>query len=235
MGRDVVFNIASWHDVMQQLADRRIDVLPLVARTPARLALFEFTAPYLTVHGSIIVRKGAPPIRQPADLHDRIVVVMKSDTADEYVRQHHLSDRIRTTETLEEALRELADGRHDAMVAQTLAAENLIRTLGLTNLEIVGPPLAQYQDFCFAVRKGDRELLALLNEGLSLVIANGTRDRLHEKWIAPTHDERLAQLRAVAAVVVGTLLAAGLLAYGWLRSLRSQVRARTLGLAAANA
>ncbi len=40
------------------------------------------------------------------------------------------------------------------------------------------------QDFCFAVSEGDKELLALLNEGLSLVIADGTFRRLQTKWFA---------------------------------------------------
>lgn len=39
---------------------------------------------------------------------------------------------------------------------QTLAAENLIHTLGLANLELVGPPLARYHDFCFAVQGRSR-------------------------------------------------------------------------------
>lgn len=43
------------------------------------------------------------------------------------------SDKVALTETLEEALRQLAAGKHDAMVVQTLAAENLIAKLGLSN------------------------------------------------------------------------------------------------------
>ncbi len=40
------------------------------------------------------------------------------------------------------------------------------------------------QDFCFAVRKGNAELLALLNEGLALVMADGTYAHLHARWFA---------------------------------------------------
>ena len=103
---------------------------------------FDFTAPYLSLHGSIVVRKGDGRIRRAEDLAGKVIVVMKGDSSEEYVRQFKLSDTIVATESLEEALRELAAGRHDALVAQTLAAENIIRTLGLSNLETVGPPLA---------------------------------------------------------------------------------------------
>jgi PAS domain S-box-containing protein len=40
------------------------------------------------------------------------------------------------------------------------------------------------QDFCFAVQEGDAETLALLNEGLAVVMADGTYSYLHHKWFA---------------------------------------------------
>jgi hypothetical protein len=36
-----------------------------------------------------------------------------------------------------------------------------------------------------AVRDGDHELLALLNEGLAIVSANGIYNELHNKWFSP--------------------------------------------------
>lgn len=94
--------------------------------------------------------------------------------------------------------------------------------------------MQQYHDLCFAVRKGDGELLATLNEGLSQVISNGTRERLREKWIAPTRDERAERNRQLIAAVLGALSAAGLVGYVWIRTLRRQVKARTESLALAN-
>jgi len=234
MGREVRFSVGPWHKIKQDLAEGRIQVLPLVARTEERQALFDFTAPYLSIHGTIVVRTGDGRIQGPSDLRDKAVVVMKGDSAEEYVRGNQLTERVATTETIEEGLRELAAGKHDAMVVQTLAAERLISALELSGLEMAGPPLSHYHDFCFAVKKGDAELLALLNEGLAQVIADGTRERLREKWIAPTRDERFERAYQIAVAVVGTLLAAGIVAYLWLRTLRAQVKARTAELVIAN-
>jgi len=234
MGREVRFAVGPWHRIKQDLAEERIQVLPLVARTEERQAQFDFTAPYLTLHGSVVVRKGDSRIRSAEDLRDKTIVVMKGDSSEEYVHRFRLSDRIATTDTLEEALRQLAAGKHDAMVMQTLAAENLINALGLSNLELVGPPLARYHDFCFAVRKGDHDLLAVLNEGLSLVIADGTRERLREKWIVPTRSERLERNLQMAAAALGAVLCSGLVAWLWIRTLRRQVRIKTASLAVAN-
>ncbi len=234
MGREVQFSVGPWHKIKQDLAEGRIQVLPLVARTEERQAVYDFTAPYLNIHGTIVVRKGDGRIRSPSDLQDKTVVVMKGDSAEEYVKANRLTERIATTETIEEGLRQLAAGEHDAMVVQTLAAERLIAELGLSGLELAGPPLSRYHDFCFAVKKGDAELLALLNEGLAQVIADGTRERLREKWIAPSRDERLERAYQIALAVLGALLFAGVVGYLWLRTLRAQVKARTAELAIAN-
>ena len=230
MGREVSFTVGPWHQIKQDLAEGRIQVLPLMARTDERREHFDFTAPYLTLHGSVVVRKGDSRIRSADDLRDKRIVVMKGDSSEEYVHRHRLSERVSTTDTLEDALRQLNDGKHDATVMQTLAAENLIHSLGLSNLELAGPPLARYHDFCFAVRKGDHEMLALLNEGLSLVIADGIRERLREKWIAPTRSESRGRYLQIAAAALATLLCSGMVAWLWIRTLRRQVKARTASL-----
>ena len=56
MERDVHFKVAPWSQIKQELADNKLDVLPLVARTPERESMYDFTIPYLTLQGTIVVR-----------------------------------------------------------------------------------------------------------------------------------------------------------------------------------
>ncbi|MHB8707959.1 MAG: transporter substrate-binding domain-containing protein, partial [Desulfuromonadales bacterium] len=71
MGREVSFQIGSWNEIKQKLADGRVQVLPLVGRTPERESDFDFTFPYLTMHGTIVVRDDETGIRTLADLADK--------------------------------------------------------------------------------------------------------------------------------------------------------------------
>ncbi|MGZ0655496.1 transporter substrate-binding domain-containing protein [Coraliomargarita sp. W4R72] len=184
VGREVVYSTGSaWTTLKQDLADGRIQVLPRVARTPEREALFDFTFPYLTMHGTIVVREDCTTILAPSDLKGKQVAVLQGNTAEEYLNRANLGANIVTRTSFETALRELSDGQHDAVVIQKLLALQLMQQVGLTNLVTVGPPLQDFtQSFCFAVRKGDAKLLAALNEGLSIVIADGTFRTLHSKW-----------------------------------------------------
>jgi PAS domain S-box-containing protein len=185
MGRDVTFRGGPWPEVKGWLEKGEVEALPLVGRTPERENAFDFTVPYLTMHGAIVVRRETKNIRTLADLRGRTIAVMKDDNVEEFLRRTNRGIVIRTTATFEDALRELSQGRHDAVVVQKLVGLRLIAQLQLANLRIIDPPISEFrQDFCFAVREGDRDTLALLNEGLALVIADGTYRRLHVKWFA---------------------------------------------------
>ncbi len=184
-GREVVFKTGLWPEVRGLLERGEIQALPLVGRTPEREEIFDFTFPYMTLHGAIVVRNETKGIRTFADLRGRRVAVLKSDNAEEFLRREDRGIDIRTTSSFKDALLELSRGEHDAVVVQRLVALRLIGELSLSNLQIVNNPMEGFlQDFCFAVREGDRKTLELLNEGLALVMADGTYSHLHAKWFA---------------------------------------------------
>ena len=197
VGLEVSISVGPWHKIKQKLIDRQLDVLPLVSYSPERDELFDFSAPYLRMHGTIFVRKGEKSIRSKADLKGKEVLVMRADTAHEYAVKENLSDKLILTDSFEQAMKLLSEGKHDAVVIQQLTGLQLIKKLGISNLvnvsEIqetslkpVGKPLSGFeQKFCIAVQDGDGELLAILNEGLAIVIADGTYNELYNKWFGP--------------------------------------------------
>ena len=185
MGRDVTFRTGPWGEVKGWLEKGDVQVLPLVGRTPEREEFFDFTVPYMSLHGAIVVRSGTQDIQSLADLKGRRVAVMRGDNAEEFLRREERGILIQTAPSFEQALQELSQGRHDAVVVQRLVALRLIPKTGLTNLRIVDKPIEGFrQDFCFAVKDGDSDMLALLNEGLAIVVADGTLRRLHARWFA---------------------------------------------------
>lgn len=200
VGRDVDFRTGTWAAIKQDLADGRLQVLPLVGRTPEREAIFDFTFPYTTMHGTIVVRTDTKDIRGPGDLKGRRVAVLRADNAEEYLARSGLGAIIVPRDSFDVALRELSSGQHDAVVIQKLLAYQLIDKARLTNLITVGPPLYE-QNFCFAVRKGEARLLSDLNEGLSIVMADGTFKRLRETWFSAIE---AAGRRASRVVVRGS-------------------------------
>ena len=71
--------------------------LPLVGRTPEREAIYDFTFPYMTLFGAIVVRNDTSGIAGLDDLRGRSVAVMKGDNAEEFLRREDRGIDIRTT------------------------------------------------------------------------------------------------------------------------------------------
>ncbi len=185
MGREATFKTGAWVDIMEWLKQGKVQMLPLVGRTPERENIFDFTFPYMSLHGAIVIRDGTTDIKIMNDLRGKRVAVMKDDNAEEFLRREDRGIEIHTTATYDTALQGLSAGRYDAVVIQRLVALRLISENNLTNLKVINQPIPGFrQDFCFAVREGDRQTLALLNEGLALVTADGTYNHLHSKWFA---------------------------------------------------
>jgi len=198
MGRTVIFKTGVWFELKQDLAGGRIKVLPSVGRTPEREAIFDFTFPYLVMHGTIVVRNDTNDILVPADLSGRQVAVLKGDNAEEYLIQANLGARIIPLDSFEKAIRGVSEGTYDAVVIQKLVATQIIRQNGFKNLKTVGPPLTEFkQSFCFATRKGDKDLLALLNEGLSIIMADGTFRELYATWFSGIETLTLVNSRII--------------------------------------
>ncbi len=197
---DVKFVTGTWDSVKNLLRAGEIDALPLVGRTPERETYFDFTFPYLTLHGAIVVRKDNDDIFSLEDLSGKEVAVMKGDNAEEFIRRSEIDCDLITTPTFTRAMYQLENGKYDAVVMQKLLALQLIKKGGYENLKTVGPPLKEFpQHFTFAVKDGNKNLLSLLNEGLSMVMTDGTFYRLRSKWFAPAFHKTVKDRRIIVA------------------------------------
>ncbi len=230
-GLEPEIRVGVWERIKQDLAEGKIDALPLVGRTPEREAYYDFTMPYLSLHGAIFVKKGRKDIQSLGDLKDKSLAVMKGDNAEEFARREKISDRIYATHTFEEAFQALSKGEYDAVITQRIMGIELLKRTRIRNVIPLGLSLPEFrQDFCFAVKKGDDELLARLNEGLSIVIANDTYETLRYRWFGPGEGGKLSpadifffSLKIILPFIIFMGMAMILI-------LRREVRSRTLEL-----
>jgi len=185
VGQTVSFKVADVDEIKQDLAAGRLQVLSMVNRTSEREALYDFTSPYLTMHGCIVVREDNADIHSTADLRGRQVATAREKYAEDYLRRANLGAVIVPLPSFAAALQELSGGKHDAVIVQKMVALRFMRQAGIHNLRIIDPPIPDFlQAICFAVSKGDSARLALLNEGLAIVMADGTYQQLYTKWFS---------------------------------------------------
>ncbi|MGE0090304.1 MAG: transporter substrate-binding domain-containing protein [Bacteroidales bacterium] len=231
VGIDVEIKIGIWNQIKSDLAEGKLDALPFVGRTPEREPLYDFTLPYLSLHGAVFVRKRTKDIDSISDLKNKTIAVMQGDNAEEFVRRKAVSKNIITTPTFEDAFRKLANNEVDAVITQRVMGIELLKKMKLRNIVHLDFQLQDYrQDFCFAVQKGNSTLLSRLNEGLSIVIADGTYDRLHLKWFGPSIKEKLS-VKDILNIVLKVLIPLSIiLSLVLIIVLRRMVRSRTKSL-----
>lgn len=81
MGCDVTLRMGAWVEVRGWLEGGEVRALPLVGRRPEREPIFDFTFPYMSPHGAIVVREETTDIGSLGDLEGRRAAVMKGDNA----------------------------------------------------------------------------------------------------------------------------------------------------------
>jgi polar amino acid transport system substrate-binding protein len=231
MGLEVEFRFGDWSEMRAALDRGEIDVLEGISFSDERARTLDFSPPHAIVHHAIFARKGTPAVGSLDALRGKEVIVFGGGIMDETLTRRGLGERLVRTGTPADALRLLASGEHDYVAVALLPGIWITRELGLTNVVPVARSVAA-ERYGFAVKKGNGELLARLDEGLAILKKTGRYDELHQRWLGVLEPQGLSFATVVrwgALVVVPLLLVlAGTVV--WSRSLQRQVAVRTASL-----
>ncbi|MDX9754957.1 MAG: PAS domain S-box protein, partial [bacterium] len=131
--------------------------------------------------------------------------------------------------------RELAEGKHDCALLSRPVALYWIKKNQWDTLLVGQHPLLS-SDYCFAVREGEKAIMADLVEGLLLVEESGEYWQIHKKWMGVIADQSLSlkTFLLYAAYVLVPLLLLFLVILAWTWSLRRQVAVQTEKLRASH-
>ncbi len=202
----------------------RVEMLQSFAHTPARESEAEFSVPYLIMAGSIFARHDGPSFENLAALRGHRVMVHRGSLGERLLREAGLEETIVYVESVDEALRRLSAGEADATLVSRLTGLASAARHGWENIGPTGEPIPGYNvRYCFAVREGNRTLLAHINEGLAILQRNGEFERIYRHWFG-----RIDPAPGYTAADITTAIAAGL-AVALLIAIWAVARQRALG------
>jgi PAS domain S-box-containing protein len=233
MGLPIEISTGTWDTVWNRLAAGQLEILPIVAKLPERLQSVDFSLPHTETYDAFFVRRGAPPIRSLAGAAGKEIVVMRSDAAHHALAERKFPGRMILADTIPDALKLVASGRHDAFLGSKRIGSLALRKHDVKGL-VAGPVIADYKRvFSFGVKKGEAELLEKLNQGLLIIKANGDYQQIYDRWL----DEELPweHWKHYWRPAALGLLAALLVVAAWLVAMQRLVRNRTRQLAEKNA
>ena len=231
MGIKVSFRLGGWSEMRTALQSGKVDVLQGMSWSRERADEVDFSLPHTIVNHAIFARRESPLINTLAELKGKSVAVHHSGIMHDYLVQQRLGARLTLTDTPAEALRQLAAGRTDYAVVAIVPGMYIIRELKLTNLLPAVRNVASHR-YCYAVDKGNDELLSRFNEGLAILKKTGQYDTIYNKWLGVLEPEPLdwrTLAKYAAVVVIPLVLLLGGFAL-WSRTLHGQVALRTADL-----
>lgn len=231
MALDVRIELGPWELVRERLERGEIDMLAGMYKTPERDLLVDFTVPQFISHYGFYT-SSAPDFKDIGELKERSIAVQTGDLGHDFLLKAGFGgDKLIEVSRWDDIFEAVRTGKADYALASMVQASRLIAEKEYRKLRRVGPPVLQ-EKYCMAVREGDADLLAVLNEGLSILKATGEYDRIYEKWFGLEHDparRHLKTLRILAAALAAAL-ALSALVLAWSAALRTQVRAKTAEL-----
>lgn len=183
-GFEVEFRNTGWDGIFAGLATREYDaVMSSVTITTERMETMDFSVPYINAGQILVVPATSQGVTTLADLAGKQVGVQIGTTG-QFAVQAYPQVNIATYDEIGLAIEDLAVGRLDAVVADTPVAANyaLQHENYAQALKIVGEPFTE-EFYGVAVRKGNTEVLELVNRGLEAVLAAGVDEELAEKWL----------------------------------------------------
>ena len=156
--------------------------------TDEREKQVDFSEPYINAGLALAVLTGNEDIKSVDDLKGKTVAVQTGSTGfmkAEELQKAGIIAEIKDYPHVNEAIEELKIGGADAMINDLPVTEAFIAAQPDV-IKIVGEPLNS-EDYGFAVRTGNTELLTKINAGLENVKASGKYDELLTKL--PTYME----------------------------------------------
>ena len=185
----------AYDGIFAALNAHKVDVIwTSVGITDDRKKVVDFTDKYYDTPAAVIAPRSAPlklAIGDFAALRGKVVGVQTSTVYANFLQKYLPGEvTMKTYDTQDNANADLAAGRLDAIVADSVALQDFLNSSQGKDLAVMVTIPSAYDRSVFGygvaggVRKDDTKLRETLNDGIRKIRADGTYDRLAKKYFA---------------------------------------------------
>jgi arginine/lysine/histidine/glutamine transport system substrate-binding/permease protein len=211
-GFEVEFQSMPFDGIIPALQARTVDAgISAMTITEERAKTVAFSRPYFKAGLAIAIRGDNPEITSFESLKNKKIAVQIGTTGAEKAKSVSGAE-VRSFDSTPLALQELVNGNVDAVIGDAPVILYAINTGNLQNVKTVQQLLTE-EYFGIATAKSSPNL-ALINQGLNLVIKNETYDQIYQKWFKikpPELPERLPFQQETVAGESGIFTSIGII------------------------
>ncbi len=181
---EVVFKNTAWDGIFGGLEAGKYDVIiSSVTITEERKKQYDFSEPYITIGQILVVPKTVKNVKVLSDMKGKKVGAQIGTTGAFEVKKV-TGVELKSYDEVGLAFEDMAAGRINGVVCDEPTAANyaLQRAEYKEKFQIVGETFTK-ESYGIVVKKGNKELLDLLNKGIGAVKSKGIDGQLKKKWV----------------------------------------------------
>ncbi|MGV8985420.1 MAG: transporter substrate-binding domain-containing protein [Cypionkella sp.] len=186
---DCVVTPTAWDGIIPALTSGQIDVImSSMSITEERAKTIDFSDKYYNTPAMIVVAKDSTITPDAEGLKGKIIGVQVSTTHEAYTQKYFapVAAEVKTYQTLDEHNQDLAAGRVDAVMGDSIAMDAFVKSdIGKACCKSAGnvkdDPAILGAGVGFGLRKGD-PLKDKLNAAIKAIRADGTYDAISKKY-----------------------------------------------------
>ncbi len=186
----ISFQNVSWDGIFAGLANGAYDgAASGISVTDERKKSMDFTQTFLTITQAIITTKDHAELKDTLSLSGKKVGTQIGTTGDLYLQDENSKDpSLKITDKAYDsvglAVEDLLNGNLDAVVTDSVVAIDFVfnNKNYQEKLIISGVASEEGEPIAMAVKKGNKEMLAILDAGILAAQKDGTMDQLKKKY-----------------------------------------------------
>ena len=150
-----------------------------------RLESIDFTDSYFDAGLIVAVPEANTDVTSYEDLGGKVLAAQIGTTGASWaqeMKEKNPKTEVKIFDGIGEAFMELEKGGADAVINDFAVTDYYIKTAGQGKVKMVGEMFSADEQYGLGVKKGNTEVLELLNEGLQKIKDNGKYDEVYQKW-----------------------------------------------------
>lgn len=188
-----------WDGIIPGLKAGKYDaIVAAMSVTPERAQQVAFTDPYFSNALVFLAKKDSTfDPAKVTDINAHSIAAQRSTISSQWLENTYPKADMKLYDTLSNAFLDLGAGRVDAMISDKLPAIEWLSSTSGNNYVLKGAEIDINDNFAIAVRSNDEALQAKINTSLSNIKANGTYDKINQKYFAVPASATLTEAPAI--------------------------------------
>lgn len=187
-GYEVKINSMGFDALIPSLMTDKVDcTISAQSITEERLKSIDFSDPYFDGGLIIAVRADDTSIKSYEDLAGKVLAAEIGTTgaaASERLKEKNPKTQVRIFDGIGEAFMELEKGGAVAVINDFAVTDYYMQTDGEGKIKLVGDIFQADEQYGIGIKKGNAEMLKMVNEGLVKVKESGEFDTIYKKWFS---------------------------------------------------